>query len=264
MGIMIFGRHLFGSVDRVPGCCYVATMFFHIFFLPLIPLGTFIVLEGSETGNFFERTFQGPRVRLGLKSVLVGYFRGWVGVFTLFLFAISALIIPLESSSRANEGLMMAVGIGAVLSIGFATFWVLTTRGITWIMGEVPLHILSLLAWVLATQSNDSVMRLAAAKWQSGLLMANLGLVAYSLTRLLDRASRTRAMQLGEEIGMDAKTMERLLKVDEEAEVDYQDYPAASRRQERGRRTKPPLRPSRSGSKPRQRRRSKYDDDEED
>src|SRR5438067_11170137 len=46
----VFGTRLFGQTDRVPGLFCVRTKFFHLNFVPLIPLTSYLVFEekGSE------------------------------------------------------------------------------------------------------------------------------------------------------------------------------------------------------------------------
>jgi hypothetical protein len=44
-----FGQSLFGKVDQVPGLFHVATKFFHLDFFPLIPTGSYLVVEQSHT-----------------------------------------------------------------------------------------------------------------------------------------------------------------------------------------------------------------------
>ena len=46
-----FGWDLFGKVDRVPGRCHVATEFFHVWFLPVAPRRSFLVLEDPGRGQ---------------------------------------------------------------------------------------------------------------------------------------------------------------------------------------------------------------------
>ena len=70
----VYEEVLCGKVDRVPGYFYVSTQFWHIQFVPIVPLRSYIVLEGSEQGN----VFRGKPIPLRLKSVLVGYLRGWL------------------------------------------------------------------------------------------------------------------------------------------------------------------------------------------
>jgi hypothetical protein len=72
--IVIFGgRKLFGRIDRVPGLLHVATMFVHIFFIPLIPLKSYIVLDSTVSGG----NFRGIEFGLNPKSMLVAYFRAF-------------------------------------------------------------------------------------------------------------------------------------------------------------------------------------------
>lgn len=68
---IIYGKKLYGKVDHGENQLHIATMFFHIWFIPLFPLGSFIVFENG--GKF--RDFQGVKTRLNFKSVLVTYLR---------------------------------------------------------------------------------------------------------------------------------------------------------------------------------------------
>ena len=68
--MIVAGTRTMGKVDEIPGVAHVATRFFHVWFCPIIPLGSQIVWDSN----------QGPRglsVPMSWKSVLVGYFRGW-------------------------------------------------------------------------------------------------------------------------------------------------------------------------------------------
>ena len=69
---MIYGYWLYGHVDYVPGMFHVATRFFHFFFFPLVPLRTFVVLEGTQ----HRGSFQGRQIRLSLKSILLRLLEG--------------------------------------------------------------------------------------------------------------------------------------------------------------------------------------------
>ena len=74
--IIIFGERTFGKVDRVPGVCYVVTVFAHLNFLPLVPARSYIVVEGTESGG----EFRGKQIPICLRSMLAGYVRVWFGV----------------------------------------------------------------------------------------------------------------------------------------------------------------------------------------
>jgi hypothetical protein len=77
--IVVFGIRCCGKVDRIPGRCYVVTQCFHLFFLPLVPLGSWLVQEGSEIwswGLFGPRSrFRGIPIGLCAKSFLMGWLR---------------------------------------------------------------------------------------------------------------------------------------------------------------------------------------------
>lgn len=71
--VMFGGRKLFGRVDQVEGLFHVATQFTHIFFVPLIPMTSYIVLDSTESLG----KFRGVEIKLNLKSVLAAYFRAF-------------------------------------------------------------------------------------------------------------------------------------------------------------------------------------------
>jgi hypothetical protein len=51
--IVFYGSRLYGRVDEAPGLFHVATMFCHLWFLPLVPLRSYLVLR--REGRAFER-----------------------------------------------------------------------------------------------------------------------------------------------------------------------------------------------------------------
>jgi len=69
--MIVWGTRLFGGVDKVPGICHVATKFFHIWYVPLVPLASWIVLAGSQT----DKGWRGVEIPMSGKSVLAGYLR---------------------------------------------------------------------------------------------------------------------------------------------------------------------------------------------
>jgi hypothetical protein len=67
--IFIFGVRLFGKVDVVPGRFHVATEFYHIQFVPIVPMQTYLVLEEDGDG------WQGVKIPLCRKSVTAAWLR---------------------------------------------------------------------------------------------------------------------------------------------------------------------------------------------
>lgn len=203
----ILGTEFYGTVDRVPGRCYVTTVFFHICFLPLFPLGTMIVREGSERGSFIRGTVDGIRIPLTLKSVLIGYLRGWSGVTAIVLFTLTGLIVPFDLAVNLRvqaDTLMICITALAAMGGAFGTFFVLKLRGLAWIPVQVILHAGSLGVWILCT-TNPSL-RQPSAKWLSALLVGNLALALFSLTRVFDRAGFKRSQELKKKLGHDTET----------------------------------------------------------
>lgn len=67
--MLIWGTLCCGKTDRVPGLFHVTTRFWHFWFIPLIPVGTVLVLEDQGEGRGIEIPFSG-------KSLLLGWLRG--------------------------------------------------------------------------------------------------------------------------------------------------------------------------------------------
>jgi hypothetical protein len=88
--VVVFGTRLYGKVDQVPGVFYVATRFFHVQFVPLLPVGSVLIIDGTES----DGNYTGASIGLSGKSVLFAYLRlllflggiitGIVGVVALF------------------------------------------------------------------------------------------------------------------------------------------------------------------------------------
>lgn len=69
--MLVFGNRLYGKLLQC-GESYVATWFFHVWFIPLFPLGSAVVLQPLE-GN----QVQTVKTSLQWRSVGLAYLRGW-------------------------------------------------------------------------------------------------------------------------------------------------------------------------------------------
>ena len=95
---IICGRRLFGRVDQVPGTCYVATRFFHLYYVPLIPLSSWIINQGAEkTFDFREQ-----RIRLSVKSVVFGWLQAYFLLFGLLNAVWGGFQIAMQSHAANN------------------------------------------------------------------------------------------------------------------------------------------------------------------
>lgn len=89
---VILGTTNYGKVDVAPKLFYVATRFFHVYYAPLIPLGSYVIRTGSEEGEKFD----GVKIALSWKSVLAAWVRT-VLVICMIAGAIMALVMAFEA-----------------------------------------------------------------------------------------------------------------------------------------------------------------------
>jgi hypothetical protein len=113
--IFIFGTRFFGRVDEVPGLFHVATKFGHLWYIPLVPVGSWLVLRKS--GN----AIRGIKIPLSGKSILVAWARAGLIALALFL-AVGAAVEA--SDRRPNPGAAAVMGVLAgVAGIGAVFAW---------------------------------------------------------------------------------------------------------------------------------------------
>ncbi|EJK48194.1 hypothetical protein THAOC_33028 [Thalassiosira oceanica] len=92
--ICIWGTQMFGETDEVPGLFSVQTKFSHVYFLPLCPIQTYLVLQG--------RTTRAVAIPMSGRSLMVAWMGGmmWICVVTGIILALSG----------AFEGLVLSLG----------------------------------------------------------------------------------------------------------------------------------------------------------
>src|SRR5687767_14985222 len=118
--IIIWGQTLAGKVDRVPGLFYVTTQFFHLYYVPLIPLQSYLVIEGTENGD----DFKGVGVPMSFKSVLFGWLRGAL-IVGILVCAVVAVIAGFEYAAKPQGNDLNTVFICLAQIAGFALLlWV--------------------------------------------------------------------------------------------------------------------------------------------
>lgn len=196
--IVIFGEKSYGKVDRVPGVCYVVTIFAHLNFLPLIPLRSYIVIEGTESGG----EFRGKEISVSLKSALAGYARAWVGLVAAAAGAVAAFGLWNAAG---------ALGIADLGGLGVAAFAVsgvlaLFVRGKAGGAVQIGAHVVSAVLWFAFSNPGRNAPQWAIASAQSSLLalfLANAALLLFGLTRLFDRAGSDRRRELLRVLGVE-------------------------------------------------------------
>jgi hypothetical protein len=103
---VIYGTGFYGQVDSRGGQ-HQLTRFFHVYYVPLFPVGTVWATQRLESG------YQGHGVRMSGRSVLAGYARVWAP-----LAAVGALV------TGSVGGLIAAAGLGALCA------WTWTWRSV--------------------------------------------------------------------------------------------------------------------------------------
>ena len=109
----VFGTRLFGQADRVPGLFCIRTKFFHVNFVPLIPLTSYLVFEekGSE-GRGIELK------KLRWNSVLLAWVRTplWIAC------AVGAVLGVVQAAGVQHDWQGAAPALGIALVAGAAWY----------------------------------------------------------------------------------------------------------------------------------------------
>jgi hypothetical protein len=108
--ILIWGSTFYGKTDEVPGLYYVTTRFGHLWYLPLIPLGSYLILAGSDDKQGVEIPFSG-------KSMLLGWGRAGT-----FLAGVISAIVWLTSPKGVIPWIPAALSVASIAGFTVLTF----------------------------------------------------------------------------------------------------------------------------------------------
>ena len=86
--LIIWGTNRYGRTDEVPSLFYVTTKFGHLWYLPLFPLGSFLLIDGPADG---EGNPKGVAIPFSFKSFLLGWLRAGMLLLT-FILAITGFV----------------------------------------------------------------------------------------------------------------------------------------------------------------------------
>jgi hypothetical protein len=117
--IVVYGTRFYGTVERC-GTSRIATRFFHIYGMPLLPLGSVLVTEEGE-----DNSYRGIPLGLHLRSLAAGYARLW-----LPLAAVVMLIVAWQGSETyaveegGVSGPVTLAGLGLATLAGSIWAWV--------------------------------------------------------------------------------------------------------------------------------------------
>ena len=98
--IIVYGTRFYGKV-KACGRSFLATQFVHIYYVPLIPVGTHLILEESGGGG----SYKGIKTDFSLKSMLAAYLRVWGPIAVITSIAIGVGTIE----DVSDDGFAMAV-----------------------------------------------------------------------------------------------------------------------------------------------------------
>lgn len=105
--VVIWGSGMYGKTDEVPQMWHVATRFGHLYYLPLIPLGSFALLAGNPDDSF------GVPIPLSGKSILIAWLR------TVFVLgAIVAGILAVAGFSKGDHAAGAALTFLTIVCVG--------------------------------------------------------------------------------------------------------------------------------------------------
>jgi hypothetical protein len=122
MARSLLGFRLFGAVDTVPGTGCVATRFFHVGEVPLVPLASFVV-PSDDLAQYQTVPPEAVSVPLDLQSVLHGYLSA-----AIYVVALAALVVAIYSGVRLIGGaharlLPTAIAAGVVWKLCLLAFF---------------------------------------------------------------------------------------------------------------------------------------------
>jgi hypothetical protein len=97
--VIVYGTRFYGKV-KAAGGSFLGTQFFHIYYVPLIPIGTHLILEEGDGGSY-----KGIKSDFSVKSMLAAYLRVWGPLAVIASIAIGMGTID----DVSDDGFAMAV-----------------------------------------------------------------------------------------------------------------------------------------------------------
>src|SRR5688572_20376176 len=107
--IIVYGSRFYGRI-RQCGSSFLATKFVHIYFVPLIPIGSHLVLEENGDGSY-----RGCEAPFSFKSVMAGYLRVWGPLAIILTIALTAGAV--DDLSDDPLSMVIAGGFGGLVGV---------------------------------------------------------------------------------------------------------------------------------------------------
>jgi hypothetical protein len=198
---LIYGRRSYGKVSHVPGLFYVVTQFVHLYYLPLVPYQSYLVIDGSEQGD----EFQGVRIRFDWSSILATYLRTGLGFFAVVGASLLGQNLGeyYSSPDRKMAHSESTVGMIAALAVVALLLLIFFSRGWMFLVSQSILVILSaiFIADLTFRPPANSADGNASVKL---IIFTNILVALHGLTRLFLRVSYRKALYLGALAGIPA------------------------------------------------------------
>ncbi len=109
--LIVYGHRMYGRIEEI-GSSFIGTQFVHVWFLPLVPTGSSLVLSTNPDGSF-----RGIPIGMSGRSVLAGYTRIWGPI--ALLGALALFAVNLSEASDLAEGIATVIvfGFGVALTL---------------------------------------------------------------------------------------------------------------------------------------------------
>jgi hypothetical protein len=117
-GMIFFGQKFYGKVDHVPGLFFVATLFWYVQLIPLVPLGSYLILDEKIKDDKDYRSFY---VGHSLKSILLGWAR--VGLLSVAVVCSIMAVVRLNSLRDQTPNVQGALMAGGVALTSWFLLW---------------------------------------------------------------------------------------------------------------------------------------------
>ncbi len=198
-------KKLYGEVDRVPGLFHIATSFLVVRDVPVIPLGSYLIREGTLLGS----EIIGDRVPLNWRSVLTVYLRMLFGGVSL-LCAFVGTLAAFESFPDLKVRVPWAAG--TVATFVCVLYW--KTMNLQWRMALLASYAYLVLTFSALWIGNQWVGALGPRNRPFSneffvlQIVAQSAAAAYALTSCLSKITIERAFRLAARLEIPARLIE--------------------------------------------------------
>jgi hypothetical protein len=119
---IIYGKRFYGTADHAPGLFYVASLFFHVWYIPFVPLGAYLLIDDGTGENGVTIGFSG-------KSFLLGWFRATCYVLGPALLLFGILLAFNQPNVASSDWItftvwMAAAGAAIIGLLVWSYFWI--------------------------------------------------------------------------------------------------------------------------------------------